>query len=62
VTSEACFHCAWCGDENSVSIDAEGGRTQRYVEDCQTCCRPNLLTITIDADGEAWIDAERENG
>lgn len=56
------YICAYCGATNELEIDASAGHRQEYVEDCQTCCRPNLLLIILDEDGEvASIDAEPEN-
>lgn len=34
---------------------------QEYVEDCQVCCRPMVLRVVIDADGDASVAARYEN-
>lgn len=47
-TSE--YTCAFCGEPNTTFIDISGGMQQSYVEDCQVCCRPNILYISIDED------------
>ena len=47
---EAWYTCIYCFEQNEVLIDASGGTRQEYVEDCQVCCRPNRLLITIHAD------------
>jgi len=47
VTTE--FVCAYCGETNDLFVDPSAGDRQAYVEDCQVCCRPNLLTIRGDA-------------
>jgi Cysteine-rich CPXCG len=39
---------------NETSVDESAGRLQNYVEDCQVCCRPNVLQITYDPDVEAF--------
>lgn len=44
---EAVFICAYCFQTNTILVDASGGFQQRYVEDCQVCCRPNDLRISI---------------
>jgi hypothetical protein len=55
------YQCATCGEEIETVVDESQGLTQEYIEDCQVCCRPNVLRVTIDADtGEAWIDASFE--
>jgi hypothetical protein len=55
---EATFMCAYCLQVNEILVDGSGGPTQTYVEDCQVCCRPNQLTITLDEEmREALVDA-----
>ena len=41
------FQCAVCGEENETTIDSQGGNKQTLVEDCEICCRPNVLNILI---------------
>lgn len=50
VHNTAEYSCAFCGEPNTTFIDVSGGFTQSYIEDCQVCCRPNQLYITIDED------------
>ncbi|MEM7350278.1 MAG: CPXCG motif-containing cysteine-rich protein [Acidobacteriota bacterium] len=57
----ATYDCAFCGEPNQVDVDVSAGPRQAYVEDCQICCRPNLLHIRFDADHCATIDAEPES-
>lgn len=55
------FLCSTCGSANTIAVDGDGGRRQRYVEDCQNCCRPNALEIEIDdLTGEVYIEASPE--
>ncbi len=42
------YTCAFCGESNTTFVDISAGMTQSYVEDCQVCCRPNVLSIQID--------------
>ncbi|HIK19046.1 MAG TPA: CPXCG motif-containing cysteine-rich protein [Leptolyngbyaceae cyanobacterium M33_DOE_097] len=42
------FYCAYCGEENTTFVDLSAGSYQSYVEDCQVCCRPNILYIQVD--------------
>ena len=60
INQENPYDCAFCGEENSVFVDGSGARVQRFTEDCTVCCRPNLLTITIERDDSVWLDVERE--
>jgi len=56
------FVCAYCGEINFTTIDPSAGRHQSYTEDCQTCCRPNVLQIEIDFEADvATIEADLES-
>ena len=58
---ESGYACAGCGEWNETSVDESGGSRQRYVEDCQVCCKPNLLRVSWDADSVQFlIEAELE--
>jgi len=60
-TMEAGFQCASCGEWNVTSVDESAGSRQSYVEDCQVCCKPNVLRIEYDnASQEFFITAELE--
>jgi len=55
------YQCAGCGEWNETSVDSSAGRKQSYIEDCQVCCKPNMLHITWDVSaGEYTIQAELE--
>ena len=55
------YQCASCGEWNETTIDETAGSRQRYVEDCQVCCNPNVLLITWNrGDAEFMISAELE--
>jgi hypothetical protein len=56
------FLCAYCGETNATTVDPSAGLRQEYVEDCQVCCRPNLLRIEIDPESlEATVESEEES-
>ncbi|MBZ5719271.1 MAG: CPXCG motif-containing cysteine-rich protein [Acidobacteriia bacterium] len=58
---ETGFQCAGCGEWNPTSVDESAGREQSYVEDCQICCKPNLLHVRFDpVEQEFVITAELE--
>ena len=46
--STAEFYCAFCGEPNTTFVDMSAGLSQTYIEDCQVCCRPNQLYVTVD--------------
>jgi hypothetical protein len=58
---DAGFQCAACGEWNDTTVDESAGGRQSYVEDCQVCCKPNVLRVTYDVEhGEYSISAELE--
>jgi hypothetical protein len=55
------FQCAGCGEWNETSVDFSAGMRQQYGEDCQVCCKPNILHVSWDMSaGEYTIRAELE--
>ena len=52
--------CPYCGESIEILLDASIP-SQQYVEDCQVCCRPILLTVKIDDDGTPQVRASGEN-
>lgn len=58
---DAGFTCAFCGEWNDTTVDGSVGDGQSYIEDCQVCCRPNVLDVVIDPEaGTAMITARYE--
>ena len=58
--SEQNISCPYCGEAISVLID-DSLPEQSYVEDCQVCCRPILLEVSVDTEGDVSVDARSEN-
>ena len=56
--NEGSYTCNACGEEIVVPLDLSEGLSQEYVEDCPVCCRPNVIHVEIDEDGEASVWAE----
>ncbi len=52
---EARFQCAGCGEWNLTMIDESAGARQSYVEDCQVCCKPNVLRVEYDAGAQEFF-------
>lgn len=42
--------CPCCGEMIELVIDTSV-ETQEYVEDCEVCCRPMLVSVTMTEDG-----------
>jgi hypothetical protein len=57
---EASYVCDACGEEIVVPIDLSAGSEQEYVEDCPVCCRPNVIHVEVDEDGDVRVWAEKE--
>lgn len=54
------YSCAFCGEDNELVLDPSAGRRQTFTEDCAVCCRPNLITLALDADGDVWLQVTQE--
>jgi len=52
--------CPYCGEAIEILVD-DSLPEQNYVEDCQVCCRPISLDISVDADGDTRVSARSEN-
>ena len=48
------FQCASCGEWNDTTVDPSAGRRQRYVEDCQVCCKPNVLDVIWNPEAQGF--------
>jgi Cysteine-rich CPXCG len=60
--AESGFQCAGCGQWNDTTVDESAGSRQQYVEDCQVCCKPNVLDVRWSgADQSFLIHAELES-
>ena len=54
------YGCAFCGEENDLTVDPSGGRRQTFTVDCTVCCRPNLITLTLDDEGDVEVEVTQE--
>ena len=55
---EIAYACPHCGEPVSALVDTSVER-QDYIEDCEVCCRPIRLVVTVEG-GIAELDAEAE--
>jgi len=58
--SAAHVTCPYCGAEVELTLDPAGGVAQRYVEDCEVCCRPWQLTVRWDPSGVVSVEAQTD--
>ncbi|HEX4599756.1 MAG TPA: CPXCG motif-containing cysteine-rich protein [Gemmatimonadales bacterium] len=56
--SEGVVLCPHCGAANAIGLDAGGGSSQEYVEDCQVCCRAWRVSVRYGPDGSAAVEVE----
>ena len=54
------IHCPYCGEPIELLVDDSAG-DQRYIEDCQVCCRPISVVVSLDDDGEPHVHAAAED-
>ncbi len=58
--SEYGLRCPYCDESITVLIDGSVAE-QDYVEDCEVCCRPIVLSVRIEADGSIAVLPGVEN-
>ena len=58
--TETFLHCPYCGESISVLVD-DSVAEQQYVEDCQVCCRPMVVKVSVEHDGSLHVQARSEN-
>jgi len=52
--------CPYCWEPLTLLVDS-GDAGVDYVEDCQVCCRPILVTANLDSDGDLGVSLRRED-
>lgn len=52
--------CPYCGEPLTLFVDVSAG-AQSYVEDCHVCCRPMVVRVRVDGDGELDVSVDRED-
>jgi hypothetical protein len=58
--TEKTISCPYCDEAITVLVD-DSVPEQRYVEDCEVCCRPIVMDVSVDADGDVAVIARSEN-
>jgi hypothetical protein len=58
--TEKNISCPYCGEQISILVE-DSLPEQCYVEDCQICCRPIVLDVSVNADGDVTVSARSEN-
>ena len=52
--------CPYCGEPLMLFVDDSAG-AQSYIEDCHVCCRPMVVRVRVDEDGELAVGVARED-
>ena len=58
--TEQPISCPYCGEMITILVD-DSLPEQQYVEDCQVCCRPIVVSVVVDSEGDAAVVAQAEN-
>jgi hypothetical protein len=58
--NEQTIRCPYC-DEAIVILVDDSLPEQNYIEDCQVCCRPIVMDVSVDATGDVMVMARSED-
>lgn len=57
---EANLACPHCGEPITLLLDLASG-SQSYVEDCEVCCQPIIVSLSVDhQQDDYYVDLRRE--
>jgi len=58
------IQCPYCWEGFEILLDPSPiqsvGEVQQYTEDCYICCRPIVINLTLDGDGQPVVEVEAE--
>lgn len=57
---EVAICCPYCGESITIVVDGSIER-QDYIEDCEVCCRPIELLVTLSSKDDVRVEARSEN-
>ena len=57
---ESSIACPYCGEVITILLDGSV-QEQQYIEDCQVCCQPMDIRVTVSADDRCHVEARAEN-
>ncbi|HVA55194.1 MAG TPA: CPXCG motif-containing cysteine-rich protein [Gammaproteobacteria bacterium] len=52
--------CPYCGESIEINVDCSV-ENQSYIEDCQVCCRPMVVTVAVDVAGVPSVEVSAED-
>jgi Cysteine-rich CPXCG len=56
---EVSVQCPYCGESLELWVDETGGSSQKYVEDCQVCCQPMEVFVSVEGGEECSVSVQR---
>jgi len=54
------IQCPYCGEMIELVIDSSV-EEQEYIEDCEVCCRPITITVSLASGNTPQVIARRES-
>jgi len=54
------IECPYCGERVCLMIDCSID-SQDYIEDCQVCCRPMNIHVTVNEVGLPQVEVHRDD-
>lgn len=60
-SDELQFLCPYCGKENYIFPDYSHFPLQKFIYDCETCCKPIELTVRLKGRNIVDLIVEPEN-
>ena len=57
---ETAITCPYCGEPITILVDGSVEQ-QQYIEDCEVCCRPMEIHVTVSASGTCQVEVRDEN-
>lgn len=54
------IQCPYCWESIEILVDCSVDE-QEYVEDCQVCCRPIIMSVMVGGDGAPQVSVRRED-
>ena len=52
--------CPYCAESFEVLVDCSIEQ-QEYIEDCEVCCRPVTLVVTVSDEGNVSVETRGED-
>lgn len=59
-TEPITIQCPYCGETIEIIVDCSV-ENQRYIEDCQVCCRPMDVAVVVDEVGTPGVEVSQED-